>query len=62
VTLTLDRKDAVIWPAARADGAALFLSEVLQDGLTLESIMVRNPFNTADAARLAKAFRDATPQ
>jgi predicted nucleic acid-binding protein len=36
--------DAVIWSAARAAGADLFLSEGLQDGLVLEGMRVANPF------------------
>jgi predicted nucleic acid-binding protein len=35
--------DAVIWSAAHAAGATLFLSEDLQDGLSLEGMRVVNP-------------------
>ena len=36
--------DAVIWSAARAAGATLFLTEDLQDGLVLDGMRVANPF------------------
>ncbi|HEY5072191.1 MAG TPA: PIN domain-containing protein [Caulobacteraceae bacterium] len=35
--------DAVIWSAARAAGADLFLSENLQDGLAIDGMRVANP-------------------
>ncbi|HAJ45517.1 MAG TPA: hypothetical protein DCL54_02935 [Alphaproteobacteria bacterium] len=41
--------DAVIWSAARAAGATIFLSEDLQDGLTLDGVQVVNPFSRSDA-------------
>jgi len=36
--------DAVIWSAARAAGASLFLSEDLHDGLSIDGMRVVNPF------------------
>jgi predicted nucleic acid-binding protein len=39
--------DAVIWSAARAAGATLFLSEDLQDGLAIDGMRVINPFALA---------------
>lgn len=46
--------DAVIWSAARAAGATLFVSEDLQDGLVLDGMRVVNPFamTAADFATL----------
>ncbi len=41
--------DAVIWSAARAAGATVFLSEDLQDGMTLNSMRVVNPFSRSEA-------------
>ena len=41
--------DAVIWCAAQAAGARLFLSEDLHDGLRLGSMTTRNPFAMASA-------------
>jgi predicted nucleic acid-binding protein len=41
--------DAVIWAAARAGGASLFLSEDIQDGLYLDGITVVNPFSRTEA-------------
>ena len=36
--------DAVIWSAARAVGATLFISEDLKDGLVLDGMRAVNPF------------------
>ena len=36
--------DAVIWAASREAGATLFLSEDLQDGMTLDGMRAVNPF------------------
>lgn len=41
--------DAVIWSAARAAGATVFLSEDLQDGMTLDGKWVVNPFSRSEA-------------
>jgi predicted nucleic acid-binding protein len=41
--------DAVIWSAARAAGATLFLSEDLPDGMSLEGMRVVNPFLRSEA-------------
>lgn len=58
LTLVRDHRfqvwDAVIWSAARAAGATLFVSEDLQDGLVLDGMRVVNPFamTAADFAKL----------
>ncbi|MBU6407251.1 MAG: PIN domain-containing protein [Alphaproteobacteria bacterium] len=39
---------AVIWSAARAIGATMFLSEDLQDGMTLDGVRVANPFSRSE--------------
>lgn len=41
--------DAVIWSAASASGATMFLSEDLQDGMTLDGMLVVNPFSRSEA-------------
>jgi predicted nucleic acid-binding protein len=41
--------DAVIWSAARAAGVTVFLSEDLQDGLSLDGMRVANPFLRSEA-------------
>lgn len=46
--------DSVIWQVARGMHAVLFLSEVLQDGLSVDGMTVLNPFNPANADRLAE--------
>jgi predicted nucleic acid-binding protein len=48
--------DAVIWSAARAAGARLFLTEDLHDGLTVEGMRVANPF-VMDASELGALLR-----
>jgi predicted nucleic acid-binding protein len=40
--------DAVIWSAARAVGATVFLSEDLQDGMTFDGMRVVNPFSRSE--------------
>lgn len=40
--------DAVIWSAARAVGVTVFLSEDLQDGMTLDGMRVVNPFSRSE--------------
>jgi predicted nucleic acid-binding protein len=45
--------DAVIFAAARASGASVFLSEDLQDGMSLDGVSVVNPFSRTDAALVA---------
>jgi predicted nucleic acid-binding protein len=42
--------DAVIWSAARAAGAALFVSEDMQDGLVFDGMRVVNPFAMSETA------------
>ena len=44
--------DSIIWQAARTGGATIFLSEDLQDGLSLEGMTVLNPFEPANADRI----------
>jgi predicted nucleic acid-binding protein len=46
--------DAVIWMAARAAGARIFLSEDLQDGLAIEGMRVLNPFAAPNQAAIAE--------
>jgi predicted nucleic acid-binding protein len=41
--------DAVIWSVARAAGATVFLSEDLQDGMTLDGMLVVKPFLLSEA-------------
>jgi len=41
--------DAVIWSAARAVGATVFLSEDMQDGMMLVAMRVVNPFLRSEA-------------
>jgi predicted nucleic acid-binding protein len=41
--------DAVIWSAARAAGATVFLSEDLQDSMSLGGMRVVNPFLRSEA-------------
>jgi predicted nucleic acid-binding protein len=52
--------DAVIWTAAREAGATVFMSEDLQDGLTIEGMTVINPFHSTNAAAIAKSL-DSPP-
>jgi predicted nucleic acid-binding protein len=40
--------DAVIWSAAGAAGATVFLSEDLQDGMNLDGMRVVNPFSRSE--------------
>jgi predicted nucleic acid-binding protein len=44
--------DSLIWNVARSAGAAVFLSEDLQDGMTVEGMTVLNPFAPANRARV----------
>lgn len=46
--------DCVIWQAARASGASIFVSEDLQDGLSLEGMTVLDPFKSGNQDRLAR--------
>ena len=49
--------DAVIWAASQHTGAAVLLSEDMQDGFTLNGMTVVNPFRRSEAelARLIEA-------
>ena len=51
--------DSVIWQAARSAHAVLFLSEDLQDGLSLEGMTVLDPFNPANQSRLRELLTEA---
>jgi predicted nucleic acid-binding protein len=44
--------DCLIWNVAQAAGASIFISEDLQDGLTLEGMTVLDPFPPGNAALL----------
>lgn len=46
--------DSIIWQGARAAGASMFLSEDLQDGLSIDGMMVLDPFNPANREQLDK--------
>ena len=48
--------DALIWQVAKSAGAEAFVSEDLQDGLSIDGMTVINPFNPANADRLARLF------
>lgn len=45
--------DCIIWQTARLAGASVFLSEDMQDGLSVEGMTVVNPLLPANAKRLA---------
>jgi predicted nucleic acid-binding protein len=53
--------DCVIWQAARSVGASIFLSEDLQDGLSLDGVRVLNPFKDRNRARLEQALAGQRP-
>lgn len=40
--------DSIIWQATRSAGANFFITEDLQDGMSLEGMTVINPFNPAN--------------
>lgn len=44
--------DSVIWQVVRSARATLFLSEDLQDGLSIEGLTVLNPFEPANEPKL----------
>jgi predicted nucleic acid-binding protein len=48
--------DCVIWQAALAGGASIFVSEDLQDGLSLGGMTILDPFNPKNSGRLAALF------
>jgi predicted nucleic acid-binding protein len=48
--------DALIWQVAKSAGAEAFVSEDLQDGLSIEGMTVINPFDPANAGRIARLF------
>jgi predicted nucleic acid-binding protein len=51
--------DCIIWQAARSAGASVFLSEDMQDGLSIEGMTVMNPLLPANAGRLAELLERA---
>jgi predicted nucleic acid-binding protein len=51
--------DSIIWEVARGAGASCFLSEDLQDGLAIDGMTALNPFNPANAPRLAELLTPA---
>jgi len=51
--------DSIIWQVARGAGASCFVSEDLQDGLAIDGMTVLNPFNPANAPRLAELLTPA---
>jgi len=44
--------DSIIWQVVRSAGAELFLTEDLQDQLTIEGMKVLNPFSPTNSAEL----------
>jgi predicted nucleic acid-binding protein len=46
--------DCVIWQVARSNGASIFVSEDLQDGFSAGGMTVLDPFNPANADKLAR--------
>lgn len=50
--------DSVIWQAARSAQATLFLSEDLQDGMSLDGMSVLNPFRSENEVRMKALFAD----
>jgi predicted nucleic acid-binding protein len=49
--------DSLIWQVARRGGAEWFLSEDLQDGLSIDGITVLNPFIAGNAERVSELLR-----
>jgi predicted nucleic acid-binding protein len=45
--------DSIIWHAARSAGAAVLVSEDLQDGFSMDGMTVLDPFAASNARRLA---------
>lgn len=50
--------DCVIWQTARANRAAILLSEDMHDGFAHAGLAVINPFNPANAERLRAVLAD----
>lgn len=53
--------DSIIWQCARSAGASVFLSEDLQDGLSLEGMTVIDPFKPANKDRIAELLAAGAP-
>ena len=51
--------DSVIWQVASSAGAGFFISEDLQDGLTLEGMTVIDPFDSSNEAPLRALLQTA---
>lgn len=51
--------DCVIWQVARSAGADFFISEDLQDGLSLDGMTVIDPFDSANEAPLQALLQSA---
>lgn len=51
--------DSIIWQVARSAHATLFLSEDLQDGLSIQGMTVLNPFIPANEAQLRALLSSA---
>lgn len=51
--------DSIIWQAAASKQAAYFLSEDLQDGLSIGGMTVLNPFNADNAAALKAVLQES---
>lgn len=49
--------DSIIWQAARLAGCEFFLTEDLQDGLSLEGMTVVNPFDEGNIGLLAELLQ-----
>jgi predicted nucleic acid-binding protein len=54
--------DSLIWQVAKSAGAEVFVSEDLQDGLSIDGMTVIDPFNPANADRLARLFEGGSPR
>lgn len=54
--------DSIIWQAARSAHATLFLSEDLQDGLSIEGMAVLNPFASENEGQLRALLSSADDQ
>ncbi|MBN8815286.1 MAG: PIN domain-containing protein [Sphingomonas sp.] len=50
--------DSVIWQAAASKQAVYFLSEDLQDGLSINGMTVLNPFNDDNASLLGEVLQE----
>jgi predicted nucleic acid-binding protein len=53
--------DGLIWQVAKSAGAEVFVSEDLQDGLTIDGMTVIDPFNPANAERIGRLLEPQQP-